>query len=170
MSLINCPQCGSRISSEASFCPHCDSREAPIYVAKSIGNRLEIYKNKVVIKISLSPRNEIFIQSITGIRFKKGNLLSMGHLEIKSKGDTTDLLGLSALQRTVHFKNSSRHKFEEAKNIIEEMVYKHNQESTSSQSNSVTKELQELHDLKEKGIITEEEYSNLKKRIIHPNI
>lgn len=170
MSLINCPQCGSRISSEASFCPHCDLRKTPIYVAKSLGNRLEIYNNKVVIKISLSPKNEIFIQSITGVRFKKGNLMSMGHLEIKSKSDTTDLLGLSALQRTVHFKNSSRHKFEEAKNIIEDLILKFDQESTDIPNKSITKELQELHDLKEKGIITEEEYSNLKKRIIHPNI
>lgn len=100
--------------------------------------------------------------SITAVQFKKAGMLS-GYLQltlhggIEQKGGT---MGAMQDENTVSFNSGKSKDFARAKELIEEKIM---QASQGVVAVSSMDELEKLADLKEKGILTEDEF-NVKKR------
>lgn len=102
--------------------------------------------------------------SITAVQFKKSGLL-VGYLQLTLKGGLESRGGVMQSQKdenTVRFTNNIN--FLEAKEIIEEKM---SHSSATIVNNNGIDDLQKLADLKEKGIITDEEFSAKKKQILN---
>lgn len=115
---------------------------------------------------------EIPISKITSIHFKKAGIVSVGHLRILFVGGEQTKNGLfnrssNTLENTILFDKKQQSNFEKAKKIIEEkMEILDNSQSQEQPPKSGIKDLEKLAELKEKGIITEEEFNAKKKQIL----
>lgn len=101
--------------------------------------------------------------AIVAVQLKKAGLTA-GYLQLTLKGGSEAKGGLfqSALdENSINFYRSRNKDFEEAKKIIEEKI----SSQTTSQNNGLD-QLEQLAALKEKGIITEEEFTEKKKQIL----
>jgi len=103
--------------------------------------------------------------SIIAVQFKKAGLTA-GYLQLTLKGGNEAKGGLFEAakdENTVCFYNWDNKKFEEAKTLIEERLSSTG--GTQKQSSNLD-ELDKLAKLKEKGIITEEEFNAKKKQLL----
>ena len=143
--------------------------QEPIYTAKSSSGRIEIHENKVVIKNMLEEQIEIYIQNISGVEFFKGAMLLPGFMQIKSTGNTsTGLKQYLSRQNKVIFRYSQRNSFIKAKEVLEKIVSNLNlpKKPPSSINMSITEQLEKLSELKEKGVLTEKEFVEMKRKVI----
>jgi len=101
--------------------------------------------------------------SIIAVQLKKAGLVA-GYLQLTLKGGSEAKSGLfqsTTDENTVNFHSGKNKDFEEAKCLIEERI-----SDISAPKNSSLSELEKLAELKEKGIITEEEFNAKKKQIL----
>jgi len=101
--------------------------------------------------------------SIVAVQLKKAGL-TPGYIQLTLKGGSETKSGLFESikdENSINFRNGQNKNFEEAKRLIEEKI---NNASVSENNN--LNELEKLAELKEKGIITEEEFNAKKKQIL----
>lgn len=104
--------------------------------------------------------------SIVAVQLKKAGMVA-GYIQFTLMGGSEAKGGIFQStfdENSVNFHNRHKNneKFEELKNIVEEkMGFNHAQSKTSSLD-----ELEKLATLKEKGIITEEEFQQKKKQLL----
>lgn len=109
---------------------------------------------------------EIFIRNISSIQLKKCGTFTAGFIQFSFIGGTESKKGLFAAvedENTVMFNNNTQDDFIKIKQLIEDKM---SELSDSSHPRSNLDELEKLAELKEKGIITEEEFSAKKKQIL----
>jgi len=144
--------------------------------AKGIGGRLQLLEEKIRIRRKgvsavmlhgLKGDKEIFLTQISSIQFKKAGPFVNGYIQFaflggqESKGGawsaTTD-------ENTIMFRKSRQADFEEIKSMIE-MKIKEQRNKTVGKSGTID-DLEKLAQLKDKGIISEEEFKAKKKQIL----
>ena len=102
--------------------------------------------------------------SIIAVQLKKAGLTA-GYIQLTLKGGSEAKAGLFQSvkdENTINFYNNKNKDFEEAKRLIEEKISAGDVQSNKSDLG----ELEKLAELKEKGIITEEEFNAKKKSIL----
>jgi len=107
---------------------------------------------------------EIMIDHISSIQFKKVGITS-GYIQFAFLGGTEakgGLLQAGQDENTITFTKKQQPDFEAIKSMIEERMTKG---KAPSESSSIS-DLEKLAELKEKGIISEEEFNAKKKQIL----
>lgn len=102
--------------------------------------------------------------SIIAVQLKKAGLTA-GYIQLTLKGGSEAKAGLFQSvkdENTINFYNNKNKDFEEAKRLIEEKISAGDVQSNKSDLG----ELEKLAELKEKGIIAEEEFNAKKKSIL----
>lgn len=103
-------------------------------------------------------------QSIVAVQLKKAGFVG-GYIQLTLKGGSEAKKGLfesTTDENSIHFLSTKKNKeFEEAKRLIEEKIV-----GCSQGKQSNLDELEKLAKLKEKGIITEEEFNAKKKELL----
>lgn len=108
-------------------------------------------------------------KSITAVQFKKAGI-TVGFLQLTLQGGVEAKGGaLEAVkdENTITFGTEEKtQEFERAKNIIEQKIVEANNTNTASSNINDLDQLEKLASLKDKGIITEEEFHAKKKQIL----
>ena len=137
-----------------------------IIEVKGNNGTLKVYKDKVVIRKLLSRTDkEFFIKNITGVELKKGTMFLNGHIQINHSG-SSNVNGKNNLhldENTIVFWKKKNNEFEKAKELIYELS--HSPQKIEG-NNSNINELEKLSELKDKGVITEDEFTAKKKQIL----
>ena len=138
---------------------------------------LEVYDNKIAILPKgsgfFSPRGfkgkkEIPYSSITAVQFKEAGFLHAGYIQFTIHGGKDAGKGLLEAVRDENsflFGDEHNQEINELKNFI---LNKMEEKSTNqtSQIYSIADEITKLRNLQNEGLITPEEFENLKKRIM----
>lgn len=101
-------------------------------------------------------------KSIVAVQLKRAKWTA-GYIQLTLVGGTDATSGLfqsTKDENSINFHDKQNDAFEEAKRIIEEKI------NEKSGSRSSLDELEKLAELKDKGIITEEEFKHKKKRLL----
>lgn len=141
--------------------------------AKGVNGRLELVGDKIriirkgamsFITQGLKGNKDIQIKQISSIQFKAAGMLTDGYIQFgflggrESKGSwfaaITD-------ENTITFNKKQQIKFEEIKSEVEKMISQPMQDKPSELD-----DLEKLAELRNKGIITEEEFNAKKKQIL----
>ena len=143
--------------------------------AKGVNGTLELLENRVRIKRKgalslmlhgLKGDKEILIKQISSIQFKKASNFTNGYIQFAFLGGTEahgGLLQATQDENTVVFNKWQMSAFEEIKSILEEKMVESTKEVKSGSS---LNDLEKLAELKDKGVITEEEFEAKKKQIL----
>ena len=149
--------------------------------AKGYNGSLILTENSIIIKRTGlmsklqfgSSDKEIPLRSLTAVQFKETSFWSnLGYIQLIYPGSVEKqvriLDGASSDENTVLFKKSQENAFKAIKQELNNIITKGFQVASISQnsSNSDLNDLEKLADLKNKGIITEEEFNTKKKQIL----
>jgi len=146
-----------------------------ILYAKGINGQIELYSNKVRIirkgivgflTQGLKGDKEILISSITSIQFKKAGGLTNGYVQFAFMGGKDAKGGIFQAthdENSVMFKPKQQPEFERIKEEIEKRIQAGNIPSSSFSS---ADEIAKLADLRDKGILTEDEFQQKKKQVL----
>ncbi|MBE7436037.1 MAG: SHOCT domain-containing protein [Anaerolineales bacterium] len=151
----------------------------PLFTMKGVQGVLELYEDKVTItpkgllgaiNQGLKGTKTIPFSSITAIQFKKSGILS-GYLQFTLPGGTESRGGvLDATKDENSFIFAGGKANEEAEKVkayIEKQIQiLRNPVTPKQEPASLSSELEKLADLKNKGIISDEEFQAAKKRLI----
>lgn len=141
--------------------------------ARGITGQLLLYDYKIVIKRKgviafmnhgLKGDKEIPIRNITAVQFKKAGMIN-GYIQFSIGGSLESKRGIFAAQsdeNSVSFNTWQQKPFIEIKEILDEKINRDDTVNPISDSD----EIEKLHNLQEKGIITEEEFQAKKKQIL----
>jgi len=147
--------------------------------AKGVNGQLELLKNKIVIKRKgslsfltqgLKGNKEIQIKQISSIQLKSAGALTNGYIQFSFIGGQETKGGIFNATRdenSIMFKSKQEENFIEIKNMIEEKLDQYNKNTESSNSSSGLNDLEKLAELRDKGIITEEEFEAKKQEILN---
>ena len=143
--------------------------------AKGLNGQLQLFENKIRITRKgftaftthgLKGDKEIFISQISSIQLKKVSLLTNGYIQFTFVGGQETKGGIfdaAQDENTIMFNKKQEPTFIKIKEAIEEKIASLNKSTAKS---SELDELEKLAELKEKGIITEEEFNAKKKQIL----
>lgn len=146
--------------------------------AKGVNGQLELLENKLVIRrkgaISfitqgLKGDKEIQIKQISSIQLKSPSFVTNGYIQFGFLGGQETKGGLfnaTKDENTIMFNKKQEDDFLEIKKIIEEKLDQHNNREPNK-SPSGLNDLEKLAELRDKGIITEEEFQAKKKKILN---
>jgi len=166
------------------------SMEKILKGAKGVNGQLELLENKIRIKrmgaLSLMTKGlkwdkEILINQISSIQFKNAGALG-GYIQFAFLGDKEAKGGIFQATRdenTILFSKAQQSDFEEIKSMIEKRmaepegkgtprseIYEMAEPEVKGTPRSEIYDLEKLAELKEKGIISEEEFNAKKKQIL----
>lgn len=147
----------------------------PELFAIGVNGQIELYNNKVCIlrkgilgflTQGLKGNKDIMISSITSIQFKSANSFVNGYIQFAFMGGKEAKGGIfqgTQDENTVMFNKKQQAVFEQIKEIVESKI--HTGEKASNQVSDAD-EILKLADLRDKGILTEEEFQDKKKKIL----
>ena len=160
--------------SELQFNPQ-KKTNIPILKAKGKSGQIELYGNKICIcRRGISGfllhgskgDKEIMISSITAIQFKKANMWVNGYIQIAFMGGMEAKKGIFEAvsdENTVMFDVFQQDDFICIKNEMEKLMLLQN---STSDAYSGAEEIEKLANLRDKGILTEQEFNQKKKQIL----
>lgn len=147
--------------------------------ANGVSGQLEIYENEIIIKrngwlartiYSKKGDKLILISQIQSIQFKPWDRYQNGYIQFVLSGGylaNGDISIAVKDENTIMFNQKQQEIFEEAKRTIEDLISTIKPNNNSNQStHSNLDELEKLANLKEKGIITEDEFIAKKKQLL----
>lgn len=154
--------------------------------AVGFNGQLELYEHKIIIRRKgtwafighgFKGDKEILLKHISSIQYKTTGTATRGYIQFAFIGGTENKFGILAAthdENTIMFNLHHEKDFSEIKEMIESkmleyqgIVPKETKKKVSDESkNSDINELEKLAELKEKGIITEEEFQAKKKQIL----
>jgi hypothetical protein len=149
--------------------------EQVLMEAKGVNGQLELLETKIRIKRKgvlafmtqgLKGDKEILIKQISSIQFKKAGMLTNGYLQFAFIGGQEAkgaLFQATQDENTIIFTTGQQASFEKIKEAIEKKIASMEKGETKS---SNLDELKKLAELKDKGIITEEEFTAKKKQLL----
>lgn len=141
---------------------------------EGVNGQIELWKNKIIIKRSgfrsfltqgLRGDKEILLNQISSIQFKIPSTFTNGFIQFSFLGGTEykgGFLNATQDENTVFFNTSQSEDFKNFKKMIEDKI----QELSKPESGGSLEDLEKLAELKVKGIITEEEFTAKKKKIL----
>lgn len=115
---------------------------------------------------------EIPIKNITAIEFKNANWLTNGRIQFSIHGELGHKGGaISAVndENTLLFTNGQKEVFIKAKQIIDELMSRTDTDKNKSSVSefSIADELKKFAELKERGIISQEEFDKKKTELLN---
>jgi len=146
----------------------------PIYTAEGTGDVLELYEHKITIKRTglanfltkgLQGDKDIFLNQLTSIQFKPAGDFLSGYLRFGVLGGIETRGGMGAVaadENAVMFSASQQPAFERIRAELEKKLG----ERAADNSVGSIDDLEKLAELRERGIITEEEFSAKKKQLL----
>lgn len=147
----------------------------PELYAKGVNGQIELYSNKICIRRKgvlgfltqgLKGDKNIMISTITSIQFKKAGLLTNGYIQFAFMGGQEAKGGLfqgAQDENTIMFNKKQQSAFEQIRAEVEKRIQAGN---ISISTSSDADELAKLADLRDKGILTEEEFQHKKKQML----
>lgn len=152
----------------------------PIMTAKGVAGALALYDDKVVIvrkgflsfaTHGLKGDKEIYLSSISSIQFKKAGLLVNGYMQFAFNGGLEAKRGINQAiedENTVVFTKAHQPEFEAIKAKIESRLQamRMPQSVAVPAAPSAADEIIKLADLRDKGILTEEEFQQKKRQLL----
>lgn len=144
---------------------------------QGVNGAIELTKNKIIIKrkgfLALMTQGfkgdkEIYINQISSVQLKKTNLLLNGYIQFTFSGGKEAKGGITQAtkdENTVMFNKSQEKGFINLKNKIEEYIHDLNK-PIEKVENDPFEQIEKLLALKERGIITDEEFEIKKKQIL----
>jgi hypothetical protein len=180
--MVKCDDCGAKNDKEAKFCKDCGSKlegektkdsPEPIISFKGRNGRIELYKDVVrldrgtamgFLLQGLKGKKDIYFHNITSIQIKKPGF-AVGYLQFSIPGGNESRRGaFDALhdENTITFIGKDNYeKALKIKEYIEKKI-----KSKSSGTLSSADEIEKLHSLMEKGVISKKEFEAKKKQIL----
>lgn len=158
-----------------------------IMKADGHNGQIELYKDRLVIKRKgfmsklthgFKGSKEIRLNRISSIQLKEAGMITSGYIQFSFSGgkeNTDGLMDATKDENSVVFTKKQQTDFKKIKTAIYNQMDKLEKEKTDrlkesvqeeSNSSSDLDELEKLADLKDKGIITEEEFKKKKKQIL----
>jgi hypothetical protein len=149
--------------------------EQVLMEAKGVNGQLELLEDKIRIKRKgvsafilhgLRGDKEILIKRISSIQFKKVGMLTNGYIQFSFLGGKEAKGGIFEAtqdENTIMFTRNQQDSFEKIKEAIEKKIVSIEKGETKS---SNLDELKKLAKLRDKGIITEEEFNAKKKQLL----
>jgi len=147
-------------------------------VSGSIGD-LEVFEDKLTITPKglggivesggLRGPKTIPFASITAIKHRRAGGFLPGYIQFELPGglqEENTILGGNVRQNIFFFKSNGNEKIEEIKAFIERKISEIKNHNTTIASSSPTDELIKLARLKEQGLLSEEEFSKAKQKIL----
>ncbi|OHX39199.1 SHOCT domain-containing protein [Cytobacillus oceanisediminis] len=147
--------------------------------ANGVNGQLELTGNKIIIKRKgmmakmsqgLKGDKEILIKQISSIQIKKAGALTNGYIQFSFSGGKENKGGLfdaTKDENTIMFNKKQMPDFEKLKLAIEEKI---DQLSNTSSINvgqiDVADQIKKLAELRDSGIITEDEFNGKKKQLL----
>jgi hypothetical protein len=133
-----------------------------------LGNKIRIARKGMMAFSShgFKGDKEILIKSISAIQFKSASSWTNGYIQFSFLGGQEAKGGLAQAvsdENTIIFKKSQQPEFEQMKSLIERKMA---EPDIAPKSVGNLDELEKLAELKQKGIITEEEFNLKKKQIL----
>lgn len=146
-----------------------------LMMAKGRNGQLQLFEDKVKIvrggawsfvSQGFSGDREIYLDQISSIQLKKPGALTNGYIQLNFLGGTQAVSGIQAASRdpnSIIFLKKEEPDFEKIKGAIEEKVMALKKKPTQSSS---LDDIAKLADLRDKNIITEEEFQAKKKQLL----
>jgi hypothetical protein len=151
---------------------------ASVYNMKGVQDELEVFDDKLTItpKGVLGMLNKGFqgtktipFSSITAIQFKQASTFISGYLQFSIFGgreSTGGILAAATDENSFMFKEKNQNELaEKIKNFIEEKI-KSQKTSSLVKGSGPAEEISKLFELKEKGVITEEDFQKAKEKLL----
>ncbi|MFA7365401.1 MAG: SHOCT domain-containing protein [Patescibacteria group bacterium] len=190
-----CPLCGNENEENARFCIECNEaliniqepslynktmkRENILMKAKGVGGDLELLEDKIrivrrgglaILAHGLKGDKEIFINQISSIQFRKAGALTNGYIQFAFIGGSEakgGMLQATTDENTVFFNQKNEDDFSAIKHMIEDRIHQLKKMDRIDYKKGLSlDDLEKLAELKEKGIITEEEFQIKKRQIL----
>jgi len=185
-----CPKCGAIIDSHWKFCTLCNQKlrneeafadgntisDAVIMNAEGIGGTLSLLKDRIrisrkglgsLILQGFKGDKDIYLSQISSIQLKKAGGFTNGYIQFSFLGGQETKGGIfdaTQDENTIMFKPSQQAQFLLIKQEIDKRISQ--LRNGSNVKASSLDELEKLASLKDKGIITEEEFKYKKKQIL----
>lgn len=150
-----------------------------LFKANGRNGLIELYENQLVIKKKLgglkrmltTGDKEIFLDNIKNVNYKSANSMTWGFIQFETAQNTKELSKGSLMSSpnddySVNFSKKQQPEFEKLKTEINELRSRNNSQTIIQNQFSEADELEKLADLKEKGILTQEEFDQKKKQIL----
>lgn len=150
-----------------------------LLTVKGQNGQLTIYENKITIsrkglvafsQHGMKGEKDIYIKNITGVQLKTASTLFHGFIQFSFSGSSESKGGIQAAridENSIIITKSQNSFFIEAKAMIEGLMDKCITASTKiiNQSSELD-EIEKLAGLRDKGIITEDEFNTKKKQLL----
>jgi len=150
----------------------------PLMQASAVGGQLTVFRDKVVISRrgvvgfmthGFHGDKEIRISQISSIQFKKAGLVN-GFIQFAFTGGREAKRGMweaTQDENTIVFNVWQQDEFLKAKNLIEELMSQPAmQQAAAATVEDIPKKLEQLAQLREAGIVSEEEYRAKKAELL----
>ena len=148
--------------------------EKGLMTAKGVGGRLELLQDRIRIRRKgllgfmvhgLKGDKDILLSKIGSIQFRKPGLFSNGYIQFSLAGGNEAKGGIFDAafdENTVMFKARQQQAFIDIKEAIEQIQMRAEEPASTSKLD----ELAKLASLRDKGIVSEEEFAVTKKRLL----
>ena len=148
---------------------------------KGVNGQIELHNDRVIIKRKgvmskltqgLKGEKSILVSRISSVQFKEATSFTNGYIQFGFSGGEESKSGLfdaTKDENTVMFRKSQQREFERLRDKIDQLIGSANTPSQTPKTKNSTSnldELEKLSHLKEKGIITEEEFKKKKKQLL----
>ncbi|BAU27591.1 uncharacterized protein DUF4429 [Aneurinibacillus soli] len=146
--------------------------------ALGVNGQIEVTQNKVIIKRKgmlakmtqgLKGDKEILIKQITSIQFKAPGTFTNGYMQFAFSGGSENKGGLfdaTKDENTVMFNKKQQPDFEKIKALIEEKMEEATTAATPSAPIDTAEQIKKFAELRDAGILTEEEFQTKKKQLL----
>jgi transcription initiation factor TFIIIB Brf1 subunit/transcription initiation factor TFIIB len=143
--------------------------------AEGVNGQIELFSNKICIRRKgvlsfltqgLKGDKNIMMSSISSIQFKKAGMLTNGYIQFAFMGGKESKGGLFqgvSDENTVIFNIKQQPLFEQIRDAVENYLQTGNNPASKT---SDADELAKLADLRDKGILSEDEFQHKKKQIL----
>ena len=148
----------------------------PLILAKGINGQIDVYADKISIKRKgftsflfhgFKGDKEIRITSITAVQFKKASALANGYIQFAFMGSNEAKGGFFQAtqdENTVMFRKGQQAAFERVKQYVQDQ--QRAPSMSAGPTSSGADEIAKFAQLKDQGILTEEEFQAKKKEIL----
>jgi hypothetical protein len=145
--------------------------------AVGVHGSIELKENKIILKRKglmsklahgVTGNKEILIKTISSIQFKEAGILN-GYIQFSFSGgkeNTGGIFDAAKDENTMFFTKKQQPAFEKLKSIIEEKIESLNDANNTQQTSLVADEIKKLAELRDQGILTEEEFTAKKKQLL----
>jgi hypothetical protein len=151
----------------------------PLLIASGMNGQLEVHPTKIKIcrkgllafaAHGFKGDKDVLLSAITSIQLKNANLITNGYIQFGFSGSLESKDGLTDAvsdENTIMFTRGQQAAFMAAKTQIENLIHTSKQPAQSqTTTSSQTDELIKLAKLREQGVLSDDEFQQMKQKIL----